>query len=114
MVAEKSENLLAELRLSREAFQRCIRNHRAALNALRKDNNKLRAQLSLHKTDKLKSIDSKVQAAIILLSELRKEVDGLNRAVRHSNNFILQLIDDPEAAQHAKAVANEYYYKRTE
>lgn len=42
----------------------------------------------------------------------RQEVGKLRRAVLKSNTLIMQLLDDPDAQEHAKAVVRDFQYQK--
>jgi hypothetical protein len=67
------------------------------------------------------STDAKAQAAVIRIKSLEDQLVKLTNAVSllsaqvlRSHQFILQLLDDPEAQHHAKAMMKDYFNTRPE
>lgn len=65
--------------------------------------------------------DAKAQAAVIRIKSLEDQLVKLTNAVSllsaqvlRSHQFILQLLDDPEAQHHAKAMMKDYFNTRPE
>lgn len=67
----------------------------------------------------IQHVDAKAQAAVITIGELTKELKELQAEQRRTQYkimkglaFILQLLDDKEAVEYAKAIVNDYRYTR--
>ena len=63
----------------------------------------------------IRNVDSKAQAAVMQINILNKnieklhtQIDALSAQVLRSHQFILRLLDDPEAAHHAEAIVRDF------
>lgn len=67
----------------------------------------------------IRSVDSKAQASVIQMGVLIKKIEQLTEQVNllstqvlRSQQFILRLLDDPEAQHHAAAVVRDHFIQR--